>query len=102
MAIPSAVHGGKRPSPLLTWSDQDGDALDLTGATLSGTITDAAGNSRAISGALTVVTAASGIFRWDYSTADVATVGAFVVQFSASFGSNPTPARTFEEKWKVK
>ncbi len=102
MAIPNAVQGGKRPSPLLTWTDLDGDALDLTGATITGTITNEHGESRAITGALTVVTADEGVFRWDYSTADVATKGTFVVQFAASFGSNPTPAVTFAEKWKVK
>lgn len=102
MAIPNAVQGGKRPSPLLTWTDLDGDALDLTGATITGTITNEHGESRAITGALTVVTADEGVFRWDYSTADVATKGTFNVQFSAAFGVSPTPSKTFNEQWRVK
>lgn len=101
MALPDAVQAGKRPSPLITWTDLDGDALDLTGATVTGTITDSYNTSRAITGTLTVVTAASGIFRWDYSTADVATAGKFTVQFSASYGASPTPAKTFKETWRV-
>lgn len=100
--IPDAVQYGRRPSALITWSDADGDAQDLNGATLTGTIRDAYGNSRAITGSLTLTDAENGVFRWDYSEADVAQAGRLFVKFSAAFGSGQTPANTERTKWTVK
>lgn len=102
MALPDAVVGGTRPSPLITWTDLDGDALDLTGALLSGVLIDEHGNNQAIAGTLTVTDATNGVFRWDYSAGDVARAGTYLVQFSAAYGSSPTPAKTFREKWRVR
>lgn len=96
----NAVQGAQRPSQLITWTDEDDSALSLTGATVTGVIVDVAGNVRAISGNLTP-TASAGEFRWDYSAEDVATVGSFMVQFTATFGTAPTPARTYATPWEV-
>lgn len=41
------------------------------------------------------------VFRWDYSAADVATAGKFQVQFSAAFGSSPTPQKSITAEWQV-
>lgn len=100
MALADAIQGAKRPSQEITWTDQDGNALDLTGATITARI-NRGGTVTASDGTFTVVTAASGIFRWDYSTADVATAGAFEVQFTAAFGSGTTPAKTKKAGWNV-
>lgn len=102
MPLASAVKAAKRPSQTITWTDADGVAIDLTGATITATITDrATGASRSADGVFTLVTPASGIFRWDYGTTDVGTAGTFLVQFSAAFGSNPTPAKTRRQSWIV-
>jgi hypothetical protein len=102
MALANAVQDGLRPSQVITWSRADGTAENLTGATITGSIRSiATGVTRAITGTLTVTTAASGIFTWAYSAADVADSGAFDVQFDASFGSNPTPAKTLLTPWLV-
>lgn len=100
MALAAAVKGGLRPSQIVTWTRSDGAAEPLTGATITGTITNrATGVTRAIAGTLTVTD--DGEFRWDYVAADVSEKGEFDVQFNAAFGSGQTPARTFIERWTV-
>jgi len=102
MALAAAVAGGLRPSQIVTWTRDDGTPEPLTGATLTGTITDRTTEAtRAIAGTLTVTDAAAGQFRWDYAAGDVATAGHYDVQFSASFASGQTPARTFVARWQV-
>jgi len=102
MGLAAAVQGARRPSQTITWSDENGTALDLTGATITARIRNTTANTTVASdGAFTVVTAASGIFRWDYSTADVATAGDFEVQFTATFEAGLTPARTIVAPWSV-
>lgn len=103
MALAAAIKGAKRPSQTITWTRADGTAEDLSGATLAGYIRNLrTGETRAIDGTLTLVTAASGIFSWDYGDNDVSEAGeAFVVQFVASFGSDPTPAKTVASTWTV-
>lgn len=101
--LPNWVAGALRPSMLLTWyRDGTTTAEDLTGATLTGTITKLFGDgaTRAIAGTLTVTDAAGGVFRWDFDAADVVE-GVYLVQFNAAFGSGPTPAIPFEARWQV-
>jgi hypothetical protein len=75
----------------------------LTGATLTGTITNRATDvTRNITGTLTPTdNAAAGEFRWDFAAGDVSDAGEFDVQFSAAFTPGPSPARTFFARWKV-
>ena len=102
MALAAAVAGATRPSQLITWTRVDGNIETLTGATLTGKIRDrATGTTRAIAGTLTVTDGAAGVFRWDYHANDVATAGAFDVQFVAAFASGQTPAKTFLAQWTV-
>jgi len=96
MALADAIVGAKRPSQLVTWKDNDGNALNLTGATVTAEI-----DGQQSSGTFTIVDAEAGQFRWDYSTADVATAGVYSVRFIAAFGSEPSPAKTFIESWEV-
>lgn len=103
MALASAVQNGKRPSQLISWTREDGNAETLTGATITAKIRrQGQGSSEDLTGTFTVTDGANGIFRWDYSTADVATAGQHRVQFTATFGSSPTPAKTFIAEWTVK
>lgn len=97
-----AVAGGKRPSQTITWADDAGTPLDLTGATITARIrnrsTGVAFNS---TGTFTITNAAAGVFRWDYSTEDTATAGRYEVQFTATFGTAPTPAVAPMTNWRI-
>ena len=100
--LPDRVKGGLRPSQSIQWQREDGTAENLTGATLTGTITNrATDTTRAIAGTLTVTDGAAGEFRWDYAAGDVDTAGEYDVQFNAAFSPGPSPARTFVARWKV-
>lgn len=104
MSLPDAIAGGRRPSLLVTWY-QEGTTTpeNLTGATLTGKIRRGVGSgtTESITGTLTVTDAEAGVFRWDFSAADVATVGNFEVQFTATFGVGQSPAKTFVTRWDV-
>lgn len=100
-ALPNWVQFAARPSLLLTWYREDTtDAEDLTGATLTGKISDGI-TTRAITGALGLTDADGGVFRWDLSGADVADHGRLEVQFTATFVSGQSPAKTFKCTWYV-
>lgn len=101
-AIDSIVQGSVRPSLEITWADSDGVALDLTNATVTGTIRAiATGVVRAIAGTLTVTDATAGTFRWDLAAADVVDAGRFTVQFEATYSVGITPARSVPAAWRV-
>lgn len=103
-SLPNWTQGSTRPSPLITWYLEDTTTpLDLTGATITaviakGPLYDA---PFAATGTCTATDADGGIFRWDLSAADVADSGKFEVQFTATFGSAPTVARTFKAEWLI-
>lgn len=103
MSLPGWVAGATRPSLLITWYEKGTTTpLDLTDATITALRLNSATNDVvAMTGTFTVTDAANGVFRWDFSAADVATVGTYFVQFTAIFGSDPTTARTFKESWSV-
>ena len=101
MALSNAVQGATHTAQRLTWVDGDGDPLNLTGATVTGRLLDlATGTARAITGTLQVLDGEAGLFSWDYGAADVATAGAFNVQFVATFGGGESD-KTLAELWLV-
>lgn len=96
-AIQNATHTGQE----ITWKRRDDSLLDLSGAAITGTITDAlTGATRDIAGTLEVSDGPNGVFQWTYAAADVATPGTYSVQFTATFGL--TEDSTFEASWIVK
>ena len=101
--LPPRVQGAQRPSQLIIWERDDGTVEPLTGATMTGTITNRATDvTRNITGTLTPTdNAAAGEFRWDFAAGDVSEAGDFIVQFDAAFSPGPSPARTFDARWKV-
>jgi hypothetical protein len=102
MALADAIKGGLRPSQQIVWMRPDGLTEDLTGATLSGRIrSHQTGETRAITGQLTVVSPTAGSFRWDYSAVDVQEAGLFTIQFKATYLASPTPAFTSADTWQV-
>jgi len=100
MGLSRAIQGARNTGLQITWAQDDGTAQDLTGATLSGTVEDKDGNTEAISGTLTIVDAAGGIFTWAYAASDVDTVGRFLVQFKADYGGGLYDL-SYPEVWVV-
>jgi hypothetical protein len=103
MGLANAVKGSLRPSQSITWTREGLNTPEpLTGATLTGQLRNSDTQvTRAIAGTLTVTDGANGVFTWAYDAADVAEAGLFDVQFTAAFGTSPTPARTVVGKWTV-
>lgn len=93
MALPSRPAGSIRTPIDITWED-----IDLSGATITGTLLPINGSSRPVSGVLSIVD--SHTFRWQPALSDVA-AGVYRVQFMASFTSGATPEKTFIETWVV-
>lgn len=100
MALANAVQNARYAAQQITWSDGDGNAVDLTGATLTGFVQDANGRIRTIDGTLALVTAASGIFSWTYGANDVATPGDYLVQFVATYAGGQSD-KTLLYEWRV-
>lgn len=96
--LQNAIQGARHAGQQITWLIDGVTPLNLTGATLSGTTQNPAGEVRAIDGTLAIATATSGIFTWSYGAADTATAGEFVVQFKASFSQYEL---SLAEYWKV-
>jgi hypothetical protein len=102
MALAWAIAGAPRPSQVITWLRGDNEPENLTGATMTGKILSlTTGTARAIVGALSVMDGEEGRFSWEYDAADVAAAGRFMVQFTATFDSEPSPARTIASEWFV-
>ncbi len=100
--LADAVQGAKRPSQLITWIDQDGNPVNLAGAIITARLLHKyTSQSRDSDGVFEVTDAEAGKFRWDYGDTDVSEAGKFDVQFTAVFGSDPTPARTLLSTWQV-
>lgn len=88
-----AVQGATKSPLQLTWTDAAGAAVNLTGATITARMTRDRVTVRDVTGTFALVTAASGVFSWDFSTADLATPGVWEVQFTADIGGEDI--RTF-------
>lgn len=101
MALAPAIQNALRPAQEITWADVDGTPLNLTGSTITGKIRDRLGAVRDIAGTLELTDAASGVFTWNYHADDVGTAGNFTVQFTATFGTAPSPAKTLMAEWIV-
>lgn len=88
MPLADAMQYGRKRNQTITWADEDGNAIDLTGATLRGKKWDRRGIQTSITGVLTVTNATAGEFTWAYSEYDVVTPGAYMVQFSATYADH--------------
>ena len=101
MPLSNAVQSARHTPQVITWQDGDGDALNLTSASLSGRVRDLATlTARNIDGTLTIVDGPAGVFQWAYGALDVGTAGALEVQFVATFGGGLAD-RTLNEPWRV-
>jgi len=69
----------------LTWQDDSGAAIDLTGATVTGKISPTGGPSVALAGAITVINAVIGRFDYRVAANEVGTAGNYVIQCIATY-----------------
>ena len=76
-----------------TLTDLGGTAVDLTGLTITGTITNNQTKATAaLQGAIALVTPASGIFSWTTHADDVGTAGSFKIIFTVGTSLITLPA----------
>lgn len=96
-----AVQDSRRTPQIISWLDEDGRPLVLTGATITGRIESKLdGTARAIDGNLSIYDGPNGMFEWEYGVLDVGEAGFFFVQFIATFGVD-SEDRTLVEDWEV-
>jgi len=101
MALADAVQGARYIAQQVTWTDEDGTAVDLTGATITGYKRHARTKEvTPLDGTFTLVTPASGIFSWAYGEDDVETPGTYHVQFIATYGGG-LAEKTLMASWTV-
>ena len=101
MALTPTVAGALRPGKEITWVDENGQAVDLTSATLTGQMyRRMTSEQRAIVGTLLITDPLNGVFRWDYNAADVV-AGTYNIEFRADYPGDPTPGKTFQARWQV-
>ena len=86
MALADGVVAARHIGQTITWTDEDGTVLDLTGATITGFVRpNHSGTVRAIDGVLVLSDAVNGVFTWAYGANDVSEYGDFEVQFVATY-----------------
>ena len=101
MSLAPAIQGARKRFQTITFTDDGGTAIDLSGATLRAVKQAADGTISNVTGDLVLVTAASGIFKWTYSVADVADAGMFRVQFTATYASDGLREKSYMTPWRV-
>jgi len=89
------VIGQTHPVWQLPWTDTDGAAVDLTGATLTATIkAEGASASAPTKNTPTVFTANPGVVRYVVNATEVSAPGTYLVQFIATY-ADTTVAKAF-------
>ncbi len=73
------------PAMLATLQDAEGNAVNLTGATVRFHMRSVGGGNPVVDAAATVVTAASGIVRYNWVAADTDTVGTYQAEFEVTY-----------------
>lgn len=102
MALQPAIQTDRHTGQQVTWHYADGvTAKAITGATITGTITDVSGVTTPISGTTLVTDGPNGVFQWAYGASDTATAGKYTVQFTAAYPDGK-PDSSFEMDWEVR
>lgn len=73
------------PAILATLQDANGTAIDVTGASVRFHMRSIGGTSTVVDAAATIVTAASGIVRYDWDAADTASIGSYQAEFEVTY-----------------
>jgi hypothetical protein len=100
MALASVVQGADHVKQNITWKDDAGTAVDLSGATITGYKRDKeTGATTALTGTLALEDATNGVFSWLYGSADTAP-GSWLIMFVATYGDS-TKDKTLAHNWVV-
>ena len=81
------------PAMLATLQDANGTAVNLTGANVRFHMQSINGGSPVVDAAATIVTAASGLVRYNWLAADTGTVGTYQAEFEVTYAD--TSIETF-------
>lgn len=91
-----AVQGATYRPRRITWTDDAGAPVDLTNKTISAKMSVDGATWRTVTGSLLPVSPfTTGLFDWDFSTADLSTAGVWAVQFSAIDNATSEVERTY-------
>ncbi len=77
--------GATSPAIQDTLLDADGNAIDLTGATVTFVMGPVASGSASVQGAASIVSASSGIVSYAWGTADLATPGLYYAYWQVQY-----------------
>ena len=100
MNIPNAYKDAILPALDLTWRREDGEYVDLTGATLTGRLYNkGTASAKDITGTLSITKPVQGRFNWNKSAGDVDTAGQYLVQFKATYSSGSE--YSIPDAWEV-
>lgn len=104
LVLTDAFEGARHTAQTISCLDDDDNIIDLTGATISARIEDReTGIKRASDGTFALVAGgATGKFNWTYGAVDVGTLGAYWVQFKATYGGAATFDLGYEHAWRVR
>jgi hypothetical protein len=81
------------PAMLATLQDANGSAIDLTAASVRFHMRAIGSGTATVDAAATIVTAASGIVRYDWEASDTATIGSYQAEFEVTYAD--TTIETF-------
>ena len=73
------------PAMLATLQDASGNAINLVGASVRFHMRSVMGGNPVVDAAATVVTAASGIVRYNWLSADTNTIGSYQAEFEVTY-----------------
>ena len=93
--LPDGIQDATHTGLTITWQHPDKTPHDLTGATMTGSI-----SGQAISGVLAITDAINGVFTWAFGDSDVDTPGLFQVQFTATYPDTKND-KTFSSAWVI-
>jgi len=76
------------PAMLATLQDANGDAVDITAASVRFHLRPISSQTVTVDGAATIVTALDGLVRYDWQAADTSTVGSYQAEFEVTYADS--------------